>query len=111
MWIGLMGYEFEDFYQFSDGTFMDYEAWEYGQPGNDGFDEDCGGFHGTDKWHDFPCEAHFAYACGYNDQDFSIEERAEWSRQLFEHIEHWNDDAKDYHREQCINGDYRQAVF
>lgn len=103
-----MGYEFEDFYQFSDGTFMDYKAWDYGQPGNDGYDEDCGGYYGTDKWHDFPCEAEFVYACGYRDQHGDpIDEAAEWIRQFFEHIEHFNDEAKDYLRYECVNGNYR----
>ena len=62
MWIGLTGQEFEDLYQWSDGTFMDFTSWDEGEPGNWGGDEDCGGFMG-ENWHDIGCEAELGYIC------------------------------------------------
>ena len=48
--------------------------------------------------------------CGPVDEDV-IQIAAEWSRNNFQWIEHWGDDAKDHYRRRCEEGKYRQAVF
>ena len=41
-----------------DGTSGSYTSWDFGQPANDGQDEDCAAFLGWygERWHDVPCD-------------------------------------------------------
>nr|ACO72584.1 mannan-binding lectin [Mesocentrotus nudus] len=68
-WIGLHDLQTENFFQWSDGTRMDYSLWYPGEP-NNAEGEDCVApyNHGSNdfdrqKWHDHGCELRKPYFC------------------------------------------------
>nr|ACV41410.1 mannan-binding lectin isoform 1 [Mesocentrotus nudus] len=68
-WIGLHDLSNENFFEWSDGTPLNYSLWYPGEP-NDSHGEDCVApyNHGSNdsarqKWHDYGCEHRLPYFC------------------------------------------------
>ena len=63
-WVGLNDLEEEGVWAWSDGSALDFEAWNDGEP-NDSGGEDCGHLStwGDGGWNDIPCTDAFPQIC------------------------------------------------
>nr|XP_054756795.1 C-type lectin lectoxin-Thr1-like [Lytechinus pictus] len=69
-WIGLHDLQYEGYYQWSDGTEVNYVLWQSGEPNNNG-NEDCVAprNHGSNAerqfWNDYDCSEKKPYFCRF----------------------------------------------
>uniref|UniRef100_A0A8C8DR28 C-type lectin domain-containing protein n=1 Tax=Oryzias sinensis TaxID=183150 RepID=A0A8C8DR28_9TELE len=64
-WIGLSDAQEEGGWLWSDGTKVDFQAWDPPQPDNWDGDENCGNtnFGINKEWNDFPCRHTYSFVC------------------------------------------------
>jgi hypothetical protein len=64
-WIGINDIEQEGSFAWSDGTPVDFTAWNDGEPNNAGGAENCGHFTSwaEARWNDIPCGNFYPYFC------------------------------------------------
>jgi len=65
LWIGINDLETEGTYAWTDGSPLDYENWNDGEPNDWGAGEDCGHLYegNGNKWNDLPCNHQAGYLC------------------------------------------------
>lgn len=63
-WIGLTDAFYEGDWNWVSGASLDYfENWDYGEPNDYGYIEDCGALRTEGTWDDRPCDNSYAYVC------------------------------------------------